>query len=124
MFGVRFAAVFGARGVVGMGGVFFGVLLAGTLVMRVLFTSFCRAVRRNGGGLDPSRIGQGYRRQRLVRMRVGVLVMFMIVFVVSMFMIMPMFVMLLIMMLCIGMMMLGVMGVTVIAFGVVLRVPG
>ena len=109
-------AVFGVRGVVGMGGVFLGVLLAGKLVMRVLFAGFCRAVRRGGGGLDRCGIGQRHRRQRLARADIAMLLMGMIVLIVSVFM--TMFMMVVIMMLRIRVVMFGIVRVRVTVFGV------
>jgi hypothetical protein len=118
---VLFTGVLGRRRVVGVGCVFFRVLIVGTLIMSALFVGFGRMVRRRGGGFDGGRIGQGHCRQRLARM--NMLVMFVIVFIVNMFMIVRVFMMLVIVMLGmiivlrIGMAMFGVVGVTMIAFG-------
>ena len=134
-FGVLTAAVFGARRVVGMGGVFARVLLMDMLIMRVIFACLCGVGGR--GCLDGGRVGQSYRRQRLagVDMAVfvmGMFVMGMIVLVVSMFVIVRMLVMIVMsgivvmpgiaMMLCIGMM-FGVVRMGMAVFAVqILRV--
>ena len=112
MFGVFTAAVFGVRRVVGMCGVFARVLRVGALITRVLFVSFCSAIRCSGGRLDGSRIRQRHRRQRLARLNIAMLVISMIGLVVSMFMIVRVLVML--MMLGVGVVRLGI----VIAYAV------
>jgi hypothetical protein len=121
--GVFFTGALGMRGIVGMGCVFARVLLVGTLVMRMLFMSF-RAGRR-GGCLDRScdrHTGLRFRRRRLARVSVIIMIVLimvlpvMIVFIMGMSMIVRMPMIVVIMMLSIGMVMLGVVGVAV--FGV------
>ena len=116
MFGLFTAVVFSAWCFISLDSVFVPVRFL-MFIMRARFVS--SAVRRSGGRLDGSRIGQGHRRQRLARLDIAVLVIRVIAFIVGMFTIVRVLVMLMmvaLMMFRIGVMMFGVAGV--IAFAV------
>src|SRR5204862_6413377 len=115
MFGLFTAVVFSAWCFISLDSVFVSVRFL-MFIMRARFVS--SAVRRSGGRLDGSRIGQGHRRQRLARLDIAVVVIRVIAFIVGMFTIVRMPVMLMmvaLMMFRIGVM-FGVVGV--IAFAV------
>jgi hypothetical protein len=137
--GVLLAGAFGTRRILGMSRVFFGVLGVDALVMRAFFVSFFSGGRCCGGYLDGGRVGQGHRRQRLVRLNLAVSV---IVLVVSMFMFMlmlmlmimfmfvimamfvRMFMTFMVMMAGIGVLMFGIVRVAMIVVGVQTLVIG
>jgi hypothetical protein len=115
------AGLFGARRVLGMGRIFFGVLGVDRLVMAVFVVNLGR------GSLDGGRIGQGYRRQRLTDMglRAPLLIMLAMGMAVIMRVVlrvimagMIMIMACMIVMPGIVMMMLGLMRVVLTAFGV------
>jgi MFS family permease len=133
VFGGLIVAMFGVRRIVGMGGVFAGVLLVEVLIMPVFFVRFRARRRHRGRGLDGHRnrhVGRRFNGRRLARVSMVVpprsvfisvfMLMLMIVRVVMIMLVrmlmVVMIVMFMIMMLGIGVEMAGIGGVAV--FGV------